>query len=337
MTGLHHVTAVTGDAAGNVSFYRDVLGLRLVKRTVNHDAPESWHLYYGGRTGRPGTTLTFFVWPHLPPGRRGPGQVVEVAFAVPEGTLGWWADRLADHGVDGATEEDVEVGEPGAGGTPRTAPSLAFADPEGLGLRLVAVPEPAGEAPGESSPVPGDRSVRGFHGVTLAVGRTGPTLAVLEEVLGFRPPGGASGGGGLSGAADGRDGGAVRLTADPPGPGRHLRLEPRPDAPSARGGVGTVHHVAVRAADEQEQGRLREALTERGLRPTPPVDRYYFRSVYVREPGGVLLEIATDGPGFTVDEDPDELGRSLALPPWLEDRRDEIEAALPPLEEAGGD
>lgn len=308
MTAIHHVTAVTGDGAENVAFYTDVLGLRLVKRTVNHDAPDSWHLYYGGRTGAPGTALTFFVWPDLPRGRRGVGQATTVSFAVSDASLPYWGRRLRGRGVE--VEEDETAGGRAA---------LAFADPDGLGLRLVGVDAPEGELPGIDAPVPPDRAIGGFHGVTLTVAEAGPTAGVLEEVLGHRP---------------GEGGGARLFVAPGEGPGRHVEVEveARPGAPAARGGRGTVHHVAYRAADEDEQDRIREAMVRQGMRPTPPVDRFYFRSVYAREPGGVLFEVATDGPGFTRDEDPERLGSGLALPPWLEERREEIEDSLPPLE-----
>jgi glyoxalase family protein len=329
VSAIHHVTAVTGDGAENAAFYTDVLGLRLVKRTVNHDAPDTWHLYYGGRTGAPGTALTFFVWPDLPRGRRGVGQATTVSFAVPDASLPYWGRRLRGRGVE--VEEDETAGGRAA---------LAFADPDGLGLRLVGVDAPEGELPGIDAPVPPDRAIGGFHGVTLTVAEAGPTAGVLEELLGYRPVdrGGATGGGRSAAAGDadegapGEGGGARLLVAPGEGPGRHVEVEARSGAPAARGGRGTVHHVAHRAADEDEQGRIREAMVERGMSPTPPVDRFYFRSVYAREPGGVLFEVATDGPGFTRDEDPERLGSGLVLPPWLEDRRGEIEDALPPLE-----
>lgn len=334
MSAIHHVTAVTGDGAANLAFYTDVLGLRLVKRTVNHDAPDTWHLYYGGRTGRPGTTLTFFVWPRLPRGRRGAGQATEVSFSVPVASLPYWGRRLRGRGVE--VEEDETAG---------GRPSLALADPDELRLRLVGDEDPDGEGPGIDAPVPPDRAIQGFHGVTLTVADAGPTVEVLEEVLGFRPAGrgdaapdparsddDADDGGPVEQDAAGRNGAVRHLVAPGEGPGRHVEVEARPGASTARGGSGTVHHVAYRAPDEEEQERIRAAMVERGMSPTPPVDRFYFRSVYAREPGGVLFEVATDGPGFTRDEEPERLGSVLTLPPWLEDRREEIETALPPLE-----
>jgi glyoxalase family protein len=307
IAGIHHVTAVAGDPAVNRSFYTGLLGLRLVKRTVNFDAPESWHLYYGDREGRPGTTLTFFSWPELPEGRRGRRQVTAVALAVPEDSLGWWAERLEGKGVrvEGPRERHGR----------RVATLL---DPEGLRLELVETTWASRRQGWGQGDVPGDQAVRGVEGVEMTVGSADASAALLEDAFGLeRRP---------------LDGERTRFTASGGGPGRRLDLVAAPTAPAGRVARGSVHHVAFRTPDEETQGRWRRALDERGLAVTPVRDRHYFRSVYFREPGGVLFEIATEEPGFTLDEDVEGLGSGLRLPPWLEDRREEIEGALPPLE-----
>lgn len=309
--GLHHITAVAGDPQGNRRFYTETLGLRLVKRTVNFDDVTTYHLYYGNRTGEPGTGLTFFPFEGARPGRPGRGQAVATAFAVPPGSLDYWADRLATSGatVDERTERFG-------------ADVLPFADPDGQPLELVEADSPV--EPWGDGPVPEAHAIRGFFGVTLHSAEPDGTANVLE-LLGFERTGSVA-------EPDG-DGERVRYVAS----GDHatvvdlLRREP----PQGRPGVGTVHHVAFRAADEGEQMAWREQLADAGQFVTPQKDRQYFESIYFREPGGILFEIATDGPGFTVDESVAELGSELKLPSWLEDDRESIEGALPPLDTEG--
>jgi glyoxalase family protein len=309
--GLHHVTAIASDARENREFYTDVLGLRMVKRTVNFDSPTTWHLYYGDGEGRPGSLLTFFPWGDLPRGRRGTGQATAVGLEVPEGSLEWWRRRLDDAGV--AVCDPVErLGEP----------VLAFTDPHGLALELVGTGEAADAEPAwPDGPAPGEHAVRGVHGVTITVEGFERTADLLEETLGLR----------RTASEEPR----FRFEARGSAGGRHLDVVCEPDTPQGQVAVGCVHHVAFRAPDPETQRHWRAEIVDRGYDVTPVLDRRYFRSIYFREPGGVLFEIATDPPGFTVDEDPGSLGRELQLPPRLEPRREELERALPPLEETG--
>ncbi len=294
LEGLHHVTAITGDAPRNVEFYVRVLGMRLVKKTVNQDDPGVYHLFYGDDEGSPGFDLTFFEYPGAVAGTAGDGMVHTVVLRVgsPD-ALGFWAERLAGAGV---TAE--RVGED----------RLRFADPEGLGLELVVadVPDRALVA---ASDVPPEHALQGFHAVR-AYGTPAPAL--LEGALGFRPVG--------EGAWEAR--GSER--------GGTIAYEPAPAGVRARPGGGTVHHVAW-AMRLGEQDAWQERVSAAGARATPVIDRFYFRSVYFREPSGVLFELATMGPGFAVDEDPEHLGEGLALPPFLEPHRARIEPRLTPL------
>lgn len=305
--GIHHVTALSTDPARTRAFYAEVLGLQLVKRTVNFDAPTIHHLYFGDDEGRPGTLLTFFPLPGGRRGRHGVGQATAVALAVPPGSLGFWRQRLEAHGL--AVE---------APGERFGLPSLGLLDADGLKLELVEAPE-AG-AVRQVGPLPAEHAVRGIHAVTLTVAEAAPTRELLTDLLGFGAPV--------------REGERLRLQApggERGGSGRRVDLLVRPDAPPGRGGAGTVHHLAFRAPDDAAQEALGSRLAARNLRPTRVLDRVYFRSLYFREPGGVLFEIATDPPGFTVDEPAESLGGALRLPPWLEPERERIEAALPTL------
>jgi glyoxalase family protein len=318
--GLHHVTAVTTRAAENVEFYTQVLGLRLVKKTVNQDDVSAYHLFYGDELGRPGTEVTFFDWPQLrvAPNHSGAGEVSTTELRVHgRAALDWWAERLAEHDVrhSGVAERDGRS-------------YIDFTDPEGQRLRLADegdTPHVAGGVPWEESPVPEEFGIRGLGAVDLTVRELGPTAWVLEDVLGFRLA-----------AEHEEDGDRVALfEVGPGGPGAQVRVSERPGAPQAHLGKGGVHHVAFRTPDEEEQRLWREKLRSNGLGVTPQIDRYYFRSIYFREPGGVLFEIATDGPGFATDEDAAHLGEKLSLPPFLERRREEIEARLEPIPLAG--
>jgi glyoxalase family protein len=309
VAGIHHVTAIAEDPQHNVDFYAGLLGLRLVKRTVNFDDPASYHLYYGDALGHPGTLITFFPWPGAPRGRRGTGQVGVTAFSVPADALGFWVDRLRAAGVEiaGPTRRFEEE-------------AIAFADPDGLELEIVASGGPDQGEPWADGPVPAEWAIRGLHSVALWVEgyeRTAGVLATLglataaEEGNRFRFQGSA----GLGGVAD---------------------VLCKPEQARGQTLAGTVHHVAWRASDEEEQVGWMRRLAAEGLNVTPVLDRVYFRSIYFREPGGVLFEIATDPPGFTADEPPESLGRSLRLPYWLEAHRERIEQALPPLGEPRG-
>jgi glyoxalase family protein len=305
--GIHHVTAVAGDPEANLAFYTEVLGLRFVKRTVNFDDTATYHLYYGDETGTPGTALTFFPFDGARAGRPGRGQAVATAFAVPEGSLDYWADRLADTDatVDGRhTRFGTDV--------------LSFTDPDGQPLELVTADAPID--PWSEGPVPEAYGIRGFFGVTLHSADPDATANVLD-LLGFSRVGSETE------PDDGAD--RVRYTTE----GEHATVVDvvHRGPPRGRPGVGTVHHVAFRAPDEDTQLAWRDELTDAGQFVTPQKDRQYFRSIYFREPGGILFEIATDGPGFTADESVAELGSELKLPAWLEDERDQIEASLPPL------
>jgi len=305
-SGIHHVTAMAGNAARNRHFHAALLGQRLVKRTVNFDDPSMWHLYYGDASGRPGSALTFFPWPGIAPGQPGDGETVETAFRAPADALGFWRDRLEAGGIVVTRTERHD------------REALSFTDPDGMAFAIIATDgaqdEPAwmqdGIGPGEA--------LRGFAGVTLGVPDPEATAAILREILGFRL---------LERGADmirlvGNDDPATTVTITVSNHGRSPRL-----------GGGSVHHVAFRAIDDATQAAMASLLQSRfAITPTEQRDRNYFRSIYFREPGGILFEIATDAPGFAVDEDPAHLGESLKLPPGLASRREEIAAMLPPLE-----
>ncbi len=307
--GIHHVTALASDPRGNVDFYTEVLGLRLVKRTVNFDDPGTYHLYYGDELGHPGTILTFFPWPSAARGRRGAGQATVTSFRVPAASLGYWRERLGRLGAE------VE-------GTGRRfgRELLTFLDPDGLKLELVASGDAAPFEPWRDAPVAAEHAIRGFHGVTLAASAFELSAQFLGDVMGFELVAEA-GERRLFRTGSGADAAAVELVRMP--------AEPR-----GRISAGTVHHVAWRVVGDEEQHDWRVYLANRGAHVTPVADRNYFRSIYFREPGGVLFEIATDAPGFTIDESREELGRELKLPPWLEPQRARIEETLPPLRES---
>ncbi|MGI9140416.1 MAG: ring-cleaving dioxygenase [Gemmatimonadaceae bacterium] len=306
--GIHHVTAITGNPQQNVDFYAGVLGLRLVKRTVNFDDPTTYHFYFGDETGSPGTLITFFVWPGAKRGRAGAGQVAVTSFAIPPRSLGYWIERLIRYQVQyelPQTRFDEER-------------VIALKDPDGLLLELVAHPSAESLPPAIGGQVEPEHSIRGLHSVTLWEDGHELTSRLLIDSLGFRMT---------------REQGSIyRFMARDGARGSIVDVRLVPGLWAGVTGAGAVHHVALRARNDAEQVALRGALATLGSNVTPPLDRQYFRSVYFREPGGVLLEIATDGPGFTVDEPMDTLGLALKLPPWLEDRRFEIEALLPDVQ-----
>jgi len=303
--GLHHVTAIAADPQQNLDFYIGVLGMRLVKRSVNQDDPGTYHFFYADAEGHPGSDLTFFPWPRLPAGRAGTGLTTEVALAVPRDTLGFWTDRLTRAGRTPAVVE--RFGER----------ALPFTDPHGLALALVETADPRDFTPWDAGLVPPEVQIRGLHGVRLQEHVLDATAGVLQDVLGFT-------------VLDDEEGWR-RYGVAGGGSGTVLDARAAPDGPSGRMGTGTVHHIAFRVADEATQRAVRARVQAAGLQPTPVIDRFWFRSVYFREPGGVLFELATDGPGFAVDEDPAHLGEQLVLPPWLEPERGAIAAELPPV------
>jgi glyoxalase family protein len=305
--GIHHITAIAGEPKRHVAFYRDSLGLRLVKRTVNFDDPTTWHLYYGDEVGAPGTALTFFVWDRLAPGRHGSGEPQEIGFKIPESSLAFWRKRLSEQGI-AAQDAPARFGET----------VISFSDPDGQKLELVATKD-AGEIQGwNSGDIPSAHAIRGFHGITLEVPNPAPTGRVLGEVFGFQPAG--------------NEGNRHRFVSEGAPIGTVVDLRVTPGLARASQGVGTVHHVAFRAADDEQEYEFRKRALELGLHATDQISRHYFRSVYFREPNGILFEIATDDPGFTVDEPKQSLGEHIKLPPWYEQHRSQIEAALPRLE-----
>jgi glyoxalase family protein len=307
--GIHHVTCVAGDPQRNLDFWVETLGLRLVKRSINQDDPGTYHFFFADAAGTPGTSMTFFPWQDLPDGKVGTGQVSGTAFRVPAGSLDYWEDRFDEYGVD--YDDRLErFGET----------VLPFRDPDGLPVELVAVEIPDDD-PTEpwTAFVPEEYAIRGFHSVTLWLADTEPTAELLET-MGF----------------DER--GAEESAGDPPGDertryaatgpvGTYVDLVPTVE--SGRQGHGTVHHVAFQTPTDEEQAAMRRAVSAAGLRPTEQIDRHWFRSVYFREFGGVLFELATNVPGYDSDEPADDLGGRLVLPPRFEERRAEVEATLP--------
>ena len=308
ISGIHHVTAISGPAQQNVDFYVGVLGQRFVKKTVNFDDPGTYHLYYGDELGRPGTIMTFFPWANAAPGRNGTGMTAATAYSVPAGSLDYWMERFADRALDfdAPTERFGDL-------------VLGFTDPDGMPLELVAHRE-AERAPGwADGPVPNEHAARSFHSVTLALEDPAPTARVLD-LFGYKHVGDDPSAG---------SGGRLRFQAPGGGPASIVDLVQTGER--GRPGAGTVHHVAFRARDDEEQRAWQHALRDAGLFTTEVKDRQYFRSIYFREPGGVLFEIATDAPGFTADEAPEALGTDLKLPPWVEGQRTAIERQLPDL------
>ena len=304
--GLHHVTAISSDPQKTLDFYTKILGLRLIKLTVNYDDPNTYHVYFGDEIGHPGTVLTFFPWAGQPRGRKGAGQATNTSFSVPPRSISFWEDRLKSHGVS------VEAPHRRFGDT-----VLSFKDHDGQGLELVAsegVEERTGWTKG---PVPKEHAIRGFHSVTLLEEVLERTETVLVDTLGFRQVG--------------EEEDRFRYEAGKGGAGTIVDILSRPKSQRGFVSVGTVHHVAFRARDDAQQKDLRQEIVKADLNVTPVINRNYFHSIYFREHGGVLFEVATDQPGFAIDESPEQLGTHLALPPWLENSRAEIERNLPPV------
>jgi glyoxalase family protein len=316
--GIHHVTAITSDPQRNIDFYTNNLGLHFVKLTVNQDDPTSYHLYYGDESGRPGTILTFFHWPNLPRGHRGASEVAAISFLIPKNSIHYWLDRFKNQKVEYE------------GPTKRFGDSegvITLHDPDGLGLELVAHESAIDRTVNvwKEGPIPIEYAIRGFYSVTLSEEGYERTSSVLTDELGFNPtrhegsrfryeiPTGA-----LSSTINQEGGGAKIVDV--------LCL---PYTQQAVIGIGSVHHVAWRTPTDEQQKVLRRNIIRAGLNATPVIDRFYFHSVYFREPGGILFEIATNPPGFMVDEKADELGTHLVLPPWLEPMRKDLLKILP--------
>lgn len=304
--GVHHVTAIAGDPQTNIDFYAGVLGLRLVKLTVNYDDPTTYHLYYGDGQGHPGTIMTFFPWPGVIAGRIGTGQLTVTSFAVPEKSLGYWMSRLTESETP-VEEERSEFGEE----------LLFFTDRDGLQLELIATPHANPDHVWNRGPVPRDFAIRGFHHVTLSENDCERAASLLTKTLGF--------------ARVQEHGGRFRYSVGSGLPGTIVDLICAPEGRPGRVGVGTVHHVAWRTPTDEQQVTWRETIRELHYDVTPVIDRTYFHSIYFREPGGVLFEIATDPPGFAVDEPAEKIGSSLVLPTWLESERSELKRVLPPI------
>jgi glyoxalase family protein len=309
--GIHHVTAICGDAQRNADFYTGVLGLRLVKRTVNFDDAQTYHLYFGNDTGAPGSLITFFPWGEAPRGRVGPGQVAVTSFAVAKSALGFWIGRLVSKGIkyagpatrlSGETEERV----------------LSFEDPDGMLLEIVATARTrVGAAWDGGGGIPAESAILGIHGVTVWAVNGAPTAAFLQRTFGHDRVA--------------EDGTTEQFEIPSHASGSTVQIRSTGDFPRGHVSVGTVHHVAWRVSDADAQLAMRDRLIADGLDATPVIDRKYFTSVYFREPGGVLFEIATDGPGFAIDESPEHLGEALMLPENLEPDRAYLTAMLPPI------
>lgn len=304
--GIHHITAIADDPQRNVDFYTGVLGLRLVKVTVNFDDPGSYHLYYGDGQGHPGTIMTFFAWPGARRGRHGNSQVTATSFAIPVGSAQFWMDRFAAKAIDFDTIEE-RFGQP----------VIPFADPDGLRLELVETTGIDVSHRWMEGGVPPDTAIAGFHGATLSETGYERTAKLLTETMGFR--------------LARQDRNRFRYEADGGGASKTVDLICAPGGTEGRVAVGTVHHIAWRTPDDAQQLDWLGELSRLDYNVTPVIDRVYFHSIYYREPGGILFEIATDPPGFTVDEPLEALGTTLRLPPWLEPHRNRIEAALPPI------
>lgn len=304
--GIHHVTAICGDPQRNLDFYVGVLGLRMVKLTVNYDDPETYHLYYADGTGSPGSVMTFFPWPSAPNGRIGTGQVVVTSFSVPETSLTYWRERLAERAI-AFREVQSDYGEL----------AIEFDDPDGIGLQLVAV-KSDNRTPWAGGTVPKEHAIRGFHGVLLSLEAYERTAGIMANSLGFVKIGEHGTRFRFASTAEAISGSIVDIVCEP-------------DVRLGSTGVGTVHHVAFRAADQKNQLELRDNVIRAGINITPVIDRNYFQSVYFREPGHVLFELATDQPGFTIDEPLESLGTKLVLPQKYESLREQLVEHLPKL------
>ncbi|WP_259067941.1 ring-cleaving dioxygenase [Mucilaginibacter sp. X4EP1] len=304
--GIHHVTAISGSAKRNVNFYTHTLGLHLVKKTVNFDDPKTYHLYYGDQTGSPGTILTFFPWEGITTGRRGARQVTEIGYSVPQGSFEFWLKRLEDHNII-HNKIAEKFGEQ----------YLTFLDPDGLKFELTVAKNEDTRLPWETTEIKVENTIKGFHQITITTNKMEPTARILTEVLGFK----------LLAQSVNR----YRFITDSVANANIVDLVEVAGEIAGQIAGGSVHHVAFRVSNEKTLMEYRDIIAGMGIHITDKIDRNYFYSLYFREPGGVLFEIATDNPGFAVDEPADELGTHLMLPPQYESRRSEIERALPQL------
>ena len=306
LPGIHHVTSITRDVQKCVDFYVSVLGLRFVKKSINQDVPDTYHIYFGDYKGSPGTAMTFFGWPAWPARRAGSGQVTTVSFAVPPDSLDFWSSRLRKLGVEASRTSRF--------GTD----ALVLADVDGIELELIGDVSPSFQwVPWPDGPVDREHAIRGFHSVTMTLAEAAGTIDLLVKTMRFRKAG--------------QEGRRTRFETGQGGQHSILDVVEAPEGPEGEESIGTVHHVAWRVADAAHQAEWREVLVKAGRNVTPVIERYYFKSIYFREPGGVLFEIATDGPGFTVDEPLETLGSTLSLPPWFNVRRETLDETLPPI------
>ena len=305
--GIHHVTAIAGNAKRNYDFYTKVLGLRFIKKTVNFDDPNTYHFYYGNETGAPGTILTFFPWEGIQTGRRGSRQVTEIGYSVPAGSLDFWQQRLEKHNVI-YNKVAEKFGEQ----------YLTFLDPDGLKFELTVAKNGDSRPAWTTSEIGAEQAIRGFHNVTITSNKIEKTAQVLTDILGFR----------LQETLVNRS----RFVSETVQEAGIVDLVEAPGEMAGHVAGGSVHHVAFRVKDEQTLMQYRDRVVAMGLHITEKIDRNYFYSLYFREPGGVLFEIATDNPGFTVDEPLNELGTHLMLPPQYESNRAQIEGVLPKLD-----
>ncbi len=336
--GIHHITSIARNPQRNIDFYSGLMGLRLVKLTVNFDDPTTYHLYYGNSLGHPGTILTFFPWSKAPTGYRGTGQVTAISFLIPCDSMTYWVDRLKSNGISFV------------GPSKRFSDEfVSFHDPDGLMLELISSPSSSNDSQGQQqllqhtdnyiwkeSPVSKEHAIRGFHSATLSEEGYERTASLLADTMGlklvakdnkedrFRF--------GIVEINNSNQGGDTGSTESHPLIGSFVDVVCQPEISRGYIGIGTVHHIAWRAANDRHQIDLRKRIVEEAkLNPTPVIDRTYFHSVYFREPGGILFEIATDPPGFAIDERPEDLGKQLKLPPWLETVRGKLEQQLPPV------
>jgi glyoxalase family protein len=305
--GLHHITAIASDPQANLDFYHNLLGQRLVKRTVNFDDPGTYHFYFGDEIGKPGTILTFFPWQHMKRGTKGIGEAMAVAYNLPSSSVSYWQDRLQAHGIS-LSEKQSRFGED----------VFSFSDPDGMQVEFIINDERAAVQHWSNGPIPAEHALRGFHGVTAWVDQIQPTADLLVEQLGYE--------------LVGHEGARARFSGASDDAGMNVDLLERPGMPLGRMGAGSIHHIAFRTVDDAEQIEYQQQLRELGYNVTQVMDRQYFHSIYFRAPSRVLFEIATDAPGFLYDEPINELGMSLKLPSWLEPQRAEIEQFLPEIE-----
>jgi glyoxalase family protein len=307
VNGLHHITCIANNAQQNLDFYAGVLGMRLVKKSVNQDDPKTYHLFYADAEGRPGTDLTFFPWQHMQPARKGVGLATEVQLTVAPHSLPYWQKRFEQYGVK-TDKVELRFGEQ----------ALPFRDRDGLELALVETSDERAFTPWEKSAVPEDKQIKGLHGARMWQRTLEQSATFLTNVMGFQPIG--------------QENGWHRYTVNGRSSGNFIDIQELPNLGRGQWGTGSIHHLAWRVDDTAHELQLREAIAKAGRRPTEQIDRFWFKSVYFMEPGGVLFELATDGPGFAVDEDAKHLGESLVLPPWLEPHRTGIEAGLPKIQ-----